>query len=69
MYIDANNLYGWAMSKKLHVDGFKWIDDLTMFTEDFIKSYDEESDIGYMFVVDVEYPKNPNVLQLFTFFT
>ena len=23
-YIDANNLYGWAMSQKLHVDGFKW---------------------------------------------
>ena len=41
MYVDANNLYGWAMSKKLPVDGFKWIDDLTMFTEDFIKSYDE----------------------------
>ena len=29
-----------------------------MFTEDFIKNYDEESDIGYKFVVDVEYPKN-----------
>ena len=46
MYVDANNLYGWAMSRKLLVDGCKWIDDLTMFTEDFIKSYDEESDIG-----------------------
>ena len=23
-YLDANNLYGWAMSQKLHVDGFKW---------------------------------------------
>ena len=62
MYVDANNLYGWAMSKKLPVDGFKWIDDLTMFTEDFIKIYDEESDIGYMLVVDVEYPKNLHVL-------
>ena len=29
-----------------------------MFTEDFYKSYDEESDIGYLFVVYVEYPKN-----------
>ena len=46
------------MSKKLPVHGFKWVDDLSIFTEDFIKNYDEESDIGYLFVVDVEYPKN-----------
>ena len=25
-YLDGNNLYGWAMSKKLPVNGFKWID-------------------------------------------
>ena len=25
-YLDANNLYGWAMSKKLPVKGFKWLD-------------------------------------------
>ena len=23
-YLDASNLYGWAMSQKLPVDGFKW---------------------------------------------
>ena len=57
MYLDANNLYGWAMSKKLLVDGFKWVDDLSMFTEDFIKSYDEEGDVAYLLAVDIEYPK------------
>ena len=25
-YLDTNNLYGWAMSKKLPTNGFKWID-------------------------------------------
>ena len=28
-----------------------------MFTEDFIKNYDEEGDIGYLLVLDIEYPK------------
>ena len=37
MYLDANNLYGWAMSKKLPVNGFKWENDLSRFNEDFIK--------------------------------
>ena len=23
-YLDANNLYGWAVSRELPVDGFKW---------------------------------------------
>ena len=58
MYLDANNLYGWSMYKKLPVSDFKWVDDLSIFTEDFIKNYDEEDDTGYLFVVDVEYPKN-----------
>ena len=58
MYVDANNLYGYAMSKKLPVDNFKWETNLTIFTEDFIKNYDEESDIGYLLFVDVIYPKN-----------
>ena len=58
IYDDANNLYGWSMCKKLPVGSFKWVDDLSIFTEDFIKNYDEEDDTGYLFVVDVEYPKN-----------
>ena len=57
MYVDANNLHGWAMSKKMPVDGFKWVDDLSIFTEDFIKSYNEEGDVGYLLVVDIKYPK------------
>ena len=60
MYLDANNLYGWAMLQKLPVGGFKWIIkyDLSKFDEKFIKNYDENSDKGYILEVDVQYPKN-----------
>ena len=55
-YLDANNLYGWEMSQKLPVNCFKWVNyDLSRFNEDFIKSYDENSDVGYF--LGVEYPK------------
>ena len=38
MYSDANNLYGWAMSQKILVNGFKWKNDLPRFNERFIKN-------------------------------
>ena len=57
MYLDANNLYGWAMSQKLPVNGFKWENDLSRFNERFIKNYNENSDIGYFLEVDIDYPK------------
>ena len=37
MYLDASNLYGWAMFKILPVNGFKWENDLSRFNENFIK--------------------------------
>ena len=36
-YLDASNLYGWAMSQKLIVDGFKWKKNMLKFNEKFIK--------------------------------
>ena len=36
-YWDVNNLYGWAMSQKLTVNEFQWIEDTSQFNEDFIK--------------------------------
>ena len=58
MYLDANNLYGWAMSmdgQKLPVKSFEWVEGLSQFKEDFIKNSDYSSDIGYFLEVDVEY--------------
>ena len=55
--LDANNLYGWAMSQKLPKYGFKWIIDVTEIDEKFIKNYDEDSDKGYILEVDVKYSK------------
>ena len=57
-YLDANSLYGWAMSQKLPVNGFMWHNDyLSDFSEDFIKNYNEDSDEGYFLEVGIEYPK------------
>ena len=54
-YLDANNLYGWAMSQKLPVSGFKWKKNMSKFTKEFIKNYDEDSYKGYILEVDVGY--------------
>ena len=55
-YLDANNLYGWAMSKKLPVNRFKWTDN-NIINEEFIKNYNKNDKKGYILEVDVKYPK------------
>ena len=45
------------MTQKFPVDCFEW-EKPSKFTSDFIKSYDEKSSTGYMFDVDIDYPKN-----------
>ena len=34
MFLDANNLYGWAMSQKLPVNGFRWVHDVSRLMRD-----------------------------------
>ena len=55
-YLDANNLYGWAMSQKLPTHGFKWIDvDKTSVLKLLEK---KDTNQGFIFEVDLDYPKS-----------
>ena len=74
LLVDANNLYGWAMSQFLPTGGFKWVfklkTDVPAITngnkgyksmdewEQDIMKLKDDDDTGYMFQVDLEYPEN-----------
>ena len=55
IYLDANNLYGWAMTQYLPYGGFKWLSkkEIDEFDLNLIK---ENSSTGYILEVDLEYP-------------
>ena len=60
-YLDANNLYGWAMSQQLPTHGFKWMRNITeeKVMEILEKANHSMSNLGrkgYIFEVDLEYP-------------
>ena len=55
LYLDANNLYGWAMSQALPTGGFKWVKDLQSL-EKKIASTTADAKKGYILEVDLEYP-------------
>ena len=59
IYLDANNLYGWAMSQSLPVGDFKWLDPSEYEDpEDFIlDNYTDETRKGVILEVDLEYPE------------
>ena len=53
MYLDANNLYGWAMSQYLPTGGFEWLTE----EEVDLSKYNDESEKGLVLEVDLEYPE------------
>ena len=62
-YLDANNLYGWAMSQNLPTHGFKWMKNITMKKVDEIMDKSNHcmtnyGKKGYIFEVDLEYPSH-----------
>ena len=55
-YLEANNLYGCAMSQPLPTHGFKWLKDLTV--DSVINLLEKrKTKKGYIFEVDLEYPR------------
>ena len=52
-YLDANNLYGWAMSQPLPTGGFRWVD----IHPDKISKLVNNSEKGYLLEVDILYPE------------
>ena len=55
MYLDANNLYRWAMSQYLPYSGFKWLSEKEI-NRFCLNSISENSSVGYILEVDIEYP-------------
>ena len=55
LYLDANNLYGWAQCEPLPYGGFKWIDDVENFD---VTAIPNDSPVGYFLEVDLHYPES-----------
>ena len=55
-YLDANNLYGWAMSQCLPTGGFKWLTPKQL-NKIISKTILPDNKKGYIFGVDVDYPQ------------
>ena len=56
MYLDANNLYGWAMSQYLPTGNFKWLSQKQI-EKTNLGEYTENSKKGLILEVDLEYPQ------------
>ena len=63
-YLDANNLYGWAMSEALPTHGFKWVKNVEEFTAKRITKLAKKNKHGYLLEVDVDYPEELHEKQL-----
>ena len=50
-YLDANNLYGWAMSQSLPTGGFRWVS----IKPNEVRELATRTDKGYLLEVDVSY--------------
>ncbi|XP_052806652.1 uncharacterized protein LOC128235904 [Mya arenaria] len=56
-YLDANNLYGWAMVQPLPISDFAFMNEIEIETFD-VMSIPENGDSGYILEVSLEYPRD-----------
>ena len=56
-YLNANNLYGWAMSQPLPTGEFKWVKCDDGEPKNLVERFAAEKDHGYLLEVDISYPK------------
>ena len=55
IYLDANNLYGWAMSQPLPIGGYTWLTPAAFSTIDWLNQKVDQ-DYGYVIECDLDYP-------------
>ena len=57
-YWGVYNVYGWAMSRKLPLGSFKWVENTSQLSKDFVENSNKDTDEGYFHEVDLQYPQN-----------
>ena len=57
LYLDVNNLYGWAMSEPLPTGAFRWEEDCEQLTKT-IANHPADDPEGFILEVDLGYPED-----------
>ena len=63
LYLDVNNLYGWAMCQKLPMGEYEWLTGDALNTFDVLNT-DTDQDYGYVIEADIEYPADLDLHEL-----
>ena len=64
IYLDANNLYAWAMSQPLPTDGFRFLQPDEIEALAPVRELSDDAENGYIFEVDLSYPLAPESLAI-----
>lgn len=64
-YLDANNLYGWAMMQCLPCEEYKWMKEIlhNYFMKEILPNARDDGEVGYFVEVDIIPPTDPESLK------